>query len=63
MVCPLCNTEAKINKATNVFKNGKLFRKQTFVCRNKSCKNYEKELDSLLTELPFVEESDDKALE
>lgn len=44
MKCPVCNTEARIYKATNVIKGDKLIRRMTYVCRNKTCRNFEKEV-------------------
>ena len=43
MVCPLCKIEAKISKATNVFKNNaQLFKRFEYSCRNKECENFDK---------------------
>ena len=44
MVCPLCKIEARISKATNVFRNEKLYKRFEYSCRNKECENYEKEI-------------------
>lgn len=44
MKCPLCNTEAKIQKSQNIIKGDKLFRRMFYVCRDKNCANYEKEI-------------------
>lgn len=44
MKCPLCETEAKINKSENVLTKKVLVRRMTYVCRNKACANYEKEI-------------------
>lgn len=44
MKCPLCNTEAKIQKSQNIIKGEKLFRRMFYVCRDTNCANYEKEV-------------------
>ncbi len=56
MLCPKCKTEAKIQKAVNVIKDGKLYRRLHFVCRDKNCTEYEKEVGTEETELPVVKE-------
>lgn len=58
MKCPLCNTEAKIQKSVNVLKGDKLFRRMTFVCRNSSCKQYEKAVGMKDLEQPIVFEDE-----
>lgn len=44
MKCPLCKTEAKIQTSINVIKGDKLYRRMVFVCRDKNCSNYDKEV-------------------
>lgn len=56
MLCPKCNTEAKISKALNVIKDGKLFRRMHFACRNKDCANYNKEIGTEDKELEVIKE-------
>ncbi len=63
MVCPLCKTEARISSSTNVLKGGKLYRRMHFVCRNKQCSNYNKEVGIEEVEIPLVIESDEEASE
>lgn len=58
MKCPLCNTEAKIQKSINVLKGGNLFRRLTFVCRNTSCKQFDKVIDTIELEQPMVVEEE-----
>ena len=60
MVCPLCKTEARIERATNVMKGGKLYRKIVYTCRNKKCENFDKEVGTQLIELPFEKEDADE---
>lgn len=54
MKCPLCDTEANISSATNVFKNNKLFRKYEYSCRNKNCANYGKVIGEEENEVPVI---------
>ena len=42
MICPLCKVEAKISKASNIFRKEKLFKRFEYSCRNKDCENYDK---------------------
>ena len=56
MKCPLCNTEGRISKATNVIKDNKLYRRFTYVCRNKECSNYDKEIGEEESQLDAVVE-------
>lgn len=42
MKCPKCDIEAHITSSKNVMKDGKLFRRMEFSCRNKQCPDYEK---------------------
>lgn len=44
MKCPVCNTEARIKKATNILKGKELVRRMEYVCRNKTCQNFDKEV-------------------
>lgn len=56
MKCPLCEIEAQIIKSAYVIKDGKLFRKMVYSCRNKECSNFEKEIHKEYVELPVKEE-------
>ena len=56
MKCPKCEVEMRISKSQNVLKDNKLFRRLTFMCRNKECENYNKEVKTEELELDFVEE-------
>lgn len=54
MICPQCNTEARIVSSTNIFKDNKLFRRVEFACRNKNCPNFEKTIGEEDIEIPVV---------
>ena len=58
MKCPKCDIEARITSSKNVMKDGKLFRRMEFSCRNKQCANYEKVIatDDVPLEYEIVEE-------
>lgn len=56
MKCPLCNTEAKIDRPTNVLKGDKLFRHMPYVCRDKNCAKFGKEIGSVDVELEVTVE-------
>lgn len=53
-----CGIEARISSAKNIMKNGILYRKNTFVCRNKECRNYEKVICEQYIEIPYDTEDD-----
>ena len=59
MICPLCNTEMRIKATDYVMNDGKLFIKQTFTCRNKTCSNHGKDVKSIYT--PLVVSQDNEA--
>ena len=40
MKCPRCNVEMRINSSGYVMKDGKLYKRLGYVCRNKDCTNY-----------------------
>jgi len=40
MKCPRCNVEMRINGSGYVSNGGKLFKRLSYVCRNKECPNY-----------------------
>lgn len=44
MVCPLCNTEARIVSTQNILRGNELFVRYSFSCRNKNCNRYETEV-------------------
>lgn len=55
MVCPVCNVEAVI-KSTNTVLNKeemKLYMIFHFSCRNKKCKEFNKDIGEERTEIPF----------
>lgn len=56
MECKECKNTLSINKAENVLKDNKLYRKLTFKCRNPNCINYEKEVESVYNELEVIKE-------
>lgn len=56
MQCPKCKIEAIITKSENVIRDGKLFRRMTFTCRNKQCSNHNMEVGTQEVELPVVNE-------
>jgi V8-like Glu-specific endopeptidase len=59
VVCPVCNVEAVITAQHIVYsqEEGKLYRVLRYSCRNKKCKQFNKELDEeVRTELPFTVE-------
>ena len=56
MKCPKCEIEMRISKSQNVLKSGKLLRRLTFMCRNKECENYNKEVKTEEVELSYVEQ-------
>ncbi|MBQ3890412.1 MAG: hypothetical protein II740_03555 [Lachnospiraceae bacterium] len=58
MQCPVCKTEAVITKQKMVYstEEGKLYRVLTYSCRNKKCKNFEKEIGEVRNELPVETE-------
>lgn len=56
MKCNLCKTEAKIARSTNVLKGEKLYRRMVYVCRDKNCQNYEKEIMTEDIELEVTKE-------
>ena len=58
MVCPLCNTEMRIKATDYVMNDGKLFIKQTFTCRNKTCPNHGKDVKSIYTPLVVSQDND-----
>lgn len=51
MKCKQCNTEAKIENTRNIIKDGKLFCRMIYVCRDAQCPNYGKEVDKQDIEL------------
>lgn len=44
MKCPVCNTEARIVQSENVLRGKELVRRMVYVCRNKTCQNFNKEV-------------------
>lgn len=63
MLCPKCNIEARISNKAYVMKNGKLFIRYEYSCRNKNCARYEKpigeedeEIKNVIFEEPTAEE-------
>lgn len=57
MKCPICNIEARVEmKPKAVKKEGKYYHKMVFVCRNKECSKYEKEIGTEYTEFEVTEE-------
>lgn len=42
MLCPECNIEARISNRMYVMKNGKLFIRYEYSCRNKGCTRFDK---------------------
>mgnify|MGYP003327341823 CR=1 FL=1 len=65
MKCPLCNTEMRIKSSEYVKNKGELFNRMVFTCRNKKCKNYQKDVKTTYTPLKVVEDSnaEDKEVE
>ena len=60
MKCPLCQVEMRIIRSRNVVENDntpdkptKLYVEQDFSCLNKSCKNYEKVVETVRNEQPI----------
>ena len=58
MICPLCNTEMRILYTDYVMNDGKLFTKQMFTCRNKTCPNHGKEVKAIYTPLTVTQDND-----
>ena len=59
MKCPLCNTEMRIKATDYVMNDGKLFTKQMFTCRNKTCPNHDKDVKAIY--IPMVVSQDNEA--
>lgn len=57
MVCSNCNTEAAITNGVNVLKDGKLFYRMTFSCRNKGCCRFAQDVGTHAVEVPLVVEN------
>lgn len=58
MVCPLCDTEARISSSKNVLIGDKLYRRVFYSCRNKNCKKYNTEIGHEDIEIEYeVEEA------
>lgn len=55
MDCPVCKLEAVITKTTRVLdqREMKLYNVLHFSCRNKNCKEFNKEIGEVKNELPF----------
>lgn len=55
MVCPVCNVEAVISKATTVLNQQevKIYKVLKYSCRNKKCKEFNKEIGEVKDEIPF----------
>ena len=60
MKCPLCDIEPNIVKSRNVMIGDKLYRRQTYACRNEHCPNYKKEIghEDIPLEYEVVEEGE-----
>jgi len=58
MVCPVCNIEAVIQKTDTVLNKEemKLYNVFHFSCRNKKCKEFNKEIGEQRYEIPFETE-------
>ena len=59
MKCPSCNTEMRIKATDYVMNDGKLFTRQMFTCRNKTCPNHDKDVKAVYT--PMVVSQDNEA--
>lgn len=60
MKCPLCQVELRISRSRNVVENDdtpdvptKLYIEQDMTCLNKQCRNYEKVVETVKSELPI----------
>lgn len=60
MKCPLCQVEMRIARSFNTVENDdtpdrltKLYVVQNLTCVNKACKNYDKDVETIKTEIPI----------
>lgn len=58
MKCPLCNTEMRITASSYVMNEGTLSMKQEFICRNKTCGNYNKIVRTQYIPLHYTDDSE-----
>ena len=55
-LCPKCKTLLRISGSQYVIRDGKLYIRQDFVCRNPDCFNNGEKVTSVETELPVEKE-------
>lgn len=58
MLCPKCMVEMRVDESGYVQNEGTVYLKQTFTCRNKNCKNYGKEVESIYMPLEITDDPD-----
>lgn len=57
MKCPICNIEAKVEMKPQAIKKGdKYYHRMVYICRDKNCDRYGKEIGTEDIEFKVVEE-------
>ena len=58
MKCPRCDFDGQIIKNKLVMKGDKLYRQLTYMCRNKQCTMFNKEIGQQEVEVPYDKEGE-----